>query len=935
MTIGFDKVVMNMAGNESTMKWKVDITQLKSAMQEAKRAISQANAEFKTATAGMDRWSNSTTGLEAKLKQLNDLLPAQKRQLEILEAQYADTVKTVGENSTAAANLKLKIEEQKAAIAKTESSITKYTDKLADMKAKQAESESATGKLSKTIGEQETTLAQLKKAYANAVLQYGENSKEAKALATQIEDLSGELAENKKSLNDAEQAADKFDKSLDQTGKTASGTTGGFSVLKGALANLVTQGINLVINGLKNLVTSMGQTWAEYDAGADIIISKTGATGDAAKNLQAVYKNVSKQVVASFTDMGTAVGEINTRFGLTGKELEDLSVKFIKFAQLNGTDVNSSIDSVQAAMAAWGIEAQDAGLMLDMLNKVGQDTGVNVDSLSESLKTNAPALKEMGFSASDAAIFLANLDKNGVDASSAMSGLKKALANAAKEGKPMKEAMTEMEAAIKNASTSTDAIRIATELFGAKAGPAIATAVREGKLSFEELGTTMQDFEGNVETTFENTQDAPDKFALAIQGIKADMADMAGNLMEKYAPQIQTAIDGMKTVADAFFKVVDAGISFFLANGDTIIAVLAGIAAGVATYVGYTTALTIMKKGWMALEAVQKLVAASQAALNAVMMANPIGLIIAAIAALVVAFVVLWNKSEAFRNFWISAWEKIKDAVSTAKTKITEWIEATKTVIEGFKTKAEEVKNGIVTAWDTIKTKTENLKTKVTEFFDGIKTGISERITGAKNKVLEATNKIKEFLSFSGLQKTVETLFENIKKKITAPIEAAKKLVTDAVDAIKNIFPIDIGKIFSSIKLPHFRVDGGEAPWGIGGKGRLPSFGIDWYAKGGVFDKGARLAGIGENGAEAVVPLENNTEWINKVARQLVKQITAINGSLGVKLNGMTGSNTEVSRTQNVTFNQTITSPKAVDRLTLYRETNNLLFSAKVRLNHV
>ena len=925
-----------MAGNESTMTWKVDITQLKAAMQEAKRSINQANAEFKTATAGMDRWSNSTTGLEAKLAQLNKLLPAQKRQLEVLEAQYADTVKTVGENSTAAADLRIKIEDQKATIVKTQTSISKYTDQLSKMKAKQAESESASGKLSKTIADQEKKLVNLKKAYANAVLEYGENSKEAKELANQISDLSGELDENKNKLNDAEKAADALDKSLAGAGKSASGSTGGFTVLKGALANLVTQGINLVINGLKNLGSTITESWKEFDEGADIIISKTGATGEAAEGLQKSYKNVSKQVVGSFGEMGTAVGEVNTRFGVTGKDLEDLSVKFLKFAKLNGTDVNSSIDSVQAAMAAWGLEAKDAGLVLDVLNKAGQDTGISVDSLADSLKTNAPALQQMGFSASDAAFFLANLDKNGIDASATMTGLQKALAKAAKQGKPMEKAMADMEKSIKGAKNETKAIRIATQLFGAKAGPAIALAVREGKLSFEDLGTAMKDFEGNVETTFENTQDAPDKFALAIQGIKADMADMAGNLMEKYAPQIQAALDGVSKVADALFKVVDAGINFFLQNGDTIIATLGGIAAGVAAYVAYTTALTVMKNGWMALAVVQKIVAAGQAALNVVMAANPIGLIIAAIAALVVAFVVLWNKSEGFRNFWINAWEKIKEAVSTAKEKISEWIEALKTKIEGFKTKAGEIKDGIVTAWDTIKSKTEELKNKVTEFFDGIKNGISEKITSAKNKVLEAVARIKSALSFTNLKKTVESLFNSIKEKITAPIEAAKKLVSDAVEAIKGIFPIDIGKIFSSIKLPHFNIDGGEAPWGIAGQGRPPKIGIDWYARGGVFDKGARLAGIGENGAEAVVPLENNTQWINKIARELVKQITAINGSVGVKVNAMnTGSAAEVVRTQNVTFNQNITSPKAVDRLTLYRETNNLLFSAKVRLNNV
>jgi len=923
-----------MADNhESTMKWKVDITDLKAAMQEAKRSIKQANAEFKTATAGMDRWSKSTDGLEAKLKQLNQLLPAQKRQLEVLEAQYDDTVKTMGENSSAAADLKLKIEEQKATITKTETSIDKYNSQLADMEAQQAESETATGKLSKTISDQETELGKLKKAYSDAVLEYGENSAEAKALASQIEDLSGELQENKTKLNDAEKAADEFDRSLQDTKDSADEAQGGFTVLKGVLANLVTQGIDLVVDGLKNLVSATAEAWQEFDEGSDIIIAKTGATGDAAKDLEEVYRNVSKQFVGSFDEMGTAVGEVNTRFGVTGKDLEDLSLKFLKFAKLNGTDVNSSIDSVQSAMAAWGLEAKDAGDMLDVLNKAGQDTGVSVDALADSLMTNAPALQEMGFNASDAAMFLANLDKNGVDASSTMAGLKKALATAAKEGVPMEKAMHDIELSIKNAGSETQSIRKAMELFGTKGGAAIAKAVRSGKLSFADLGTSMKDFEGNVNSTFEDTLDAPDKFALAIQGIKTDMADMASNLMDKYAPQIESALDTAAKVADGFFEAVDKAFGFFTENGDAIIATLIGIATAVGVYVAYTTALKVMKEGWMALEIVQKAVAAGQAILNAVMAANPIGLVIAAIAALVAAFVYLWNNSESFRNFWINLWENIKAAVSVAKDKIAGWIKNLKVKFQEFKNKAAEIKNGIVAAWENIKTKTSELKDKVVGFFENIKSGIQEKINTAKDKVSEAVNKIKEFLGFDGLKKKVEDLFNDLKDKISSPIEKAKELVTSAVDKIKGIFPISMGKIFSGIKLPHFRISGGEAPWGIGGQGTKPSVGIDWYARGGVFDKGARVVGLGENGAEAIVPLENNTKWINAVVKEMINQISAAKNALNVKVNGMTAD--EHVSTQNLTFNQYNNSPKALSRLDIYRDTNNLLFSAKVRMGNV
>lgn len=1017
--------------NESTMKWKVDVTQLKAAMQEAKRAINQANAEFKTATAGMDKWSKSTEGLEAKLAQLNKTLPAQKRQLEVLEAQYADTVKKMGENSSAAADLKIKIEEQKATITKTETSISKYNGQLSDMKAKQAESESATGKLSKTIEAQEDALNKLKKAHANAVLQYGENSKEAKELAKQIEDLSGELVDNKQKLNDAEKAANEFDKSLDDIDKSAKdAANGGFTVLKGALANLVTQGINLVIDGLKNLGKTAAEAWKEFDDGADIIITKTGATGDAAKDLQNVYKNVSKQVVGSFDEMGTAVGEVNTRFGVTGQDLEDLSVKFLKFAKLNGTDVNGSIDSVQAAMAAWGLEAEDAGDMLDVLNKAGQDTGVAVDALADALKTNAPALQEMGFNASDAAMFLANLDKNGVDASATMTGMKKALANAAKEGKPMNEAMEAMEKAIKGAGSETEAIQKAMDLFGEKSGAAIAKAVRSGKLSFADLGTSMKDFEGNVNNTFEDTLDAPDKFALAIQGIKADMADVAGNLMDKYAPQIEGAINIIKKVASGLFSVVDKGIGFFTKNGNKIIGIIKGIAVATGAYVAYTTALKVMQNGWMSLAIVQKIVAAGQAVLNAVMSANPIGLIIAAIAGLVAAFIHFWNTSEEFRNFWIGLWDSIKqvasdvweaisgfftsawegiqelwsglgeffsglwESIKEVFSVIADWInenvfmpimEFFQPVIQFFTDAWNIIKELAAGCWEAIKliwsfvstwfseTVIQPMKNFFTGLWDGIKTAASAAWEGIKavwsivsgwfnNTIIQPVAKFFTGM-WDNLKKGASDAWEGIKKVFSVVSNWFKDVFSKAWEKVKGVFSTG-GKIFSGIKEgieDAFKTVVNAIIRGINKvvaipfnainntldkirdvkildfqpfKGLVSRFSVPQIpelASGGVLKRG-QIGLLEGTGAEAVVPLDQNKKWIAAVVKGMIDEmnISGLKGALHNNLNGMSGS-----MTQNITFNQTINSPKAVDRLSVYRDTNSLLFSAKVRLANV
>ena len=282
--------------------------------------------------------------------------------------------------------------------------------------------------------------------------------------------------------------------------------------------------------------------WKEVDEALDTVTTKTGASGEVLEDMQQRVKNIAETIPTDFQTAADAVGEVNSRFGLTGDALEDLSSDFVKFAEINGTDVSSSIDSVQSAMAAWGIEAEDAGLVLDTMNKAGQDTGVSVDKLSDLLKTNKTALDDAGLSFSDSAMFLANLDKNGVDAGVALGSLKKALQNAAKDGKTSKEVLDELQQKMGEGADKSDAYATAIELFGAKAGPAIADAVQEGRLSFEELGTSLEDYAGSVGETFDATVDPMDQLQTAMNTAK----DLGAEIVESAAPMIVQGMTALR-----------------------------------------------------------------------------------------------------------------------------------------------------------------------------------------------------------------------------------------------------------------------------------------------------------------------------------------------------------------------------------------------------
>lgn len=288
------------------------------------------------------------------------------------------------------------------------------------------------------------------------------------------------------------------------------------------------------------------------DAGMDIIVAKTGATGQELENMKQIAQELATEIPTDFETAGSAVGEVATRFKLTGDELKDLSGQFVRFAALNKTDVSTSIDAVQSAMAAFGLSADQAGAYLDTLNAVGQQTGADVNKLAQDMVTNAASLKAMGYSASDAAHFLGELSVNGIDSSQVMAGLKKAFSEATQEGKPLDQALSELQATMKNADTDTEAYAAALDLFGNRAGPALAAAIRDGRLSLEQLGTSLEENVGNVDKTFAQTLDPVDEFKMALNEAKLGAAELGKEILSRLTPFLKRAQVFIKNLTTRF-----------------------------------------------------------------------------------------------------------------------------------------------------------------------------------------------------------------------------------------------------------------------------------------------------------------------------------------------------------------------------------------------
>ena len=506
--------------------------------------------------------------------------------------------------------------------------------------------------LTDAVSETKDKLGVLKTAaeQANSALANGEITQ------SQYDGLQREIAETERSLRELETAANDSRSAVEKLADTGDK----LRTLGGKISDIggqITKNVTVPIAGA---AAASVAAWKEVDEAMDTIVTKTGASGDALADMQKRAQDIAQTIPTSFQTAAEAVGEVNTRFGLTGDALEDTAKRFVEFSEMNGTDVSGSIDKVQTAMAAFGLSAEDTGNMLDILNKAGQDTGISMDTLTTLMASNAAGLKEMGYNAADSAMLLAELSKNGVDTSAAMTGLKKAYANSLKDGTSLNETLSDLEDRLKNADTYTDAAAEAIELFGAKAGGALVDAVSEGRLSFDELGFSMNDFAGNVESTFNETLNPLDQMKTTLNTLKsigADLVNTAGpmitQLMQGFSDMVRNLSSAWQGLSEEQQQniIKFAGIAAAIGPVLTVIGkVVSAVGTAMAWFPKIQTAITTVKTALSGLNI-------------AGLLTNPITIVIAAIAALVAAFMHLWQTNEDFRNTITAIWNEIVDTI--------------------------------------------------------------------------------------------------------------------------------------------------------------------------------------------------------------------------------------------------------------------------------
>ena len=628
-------------------------------------------------------------------------------------------------------------------------------------------------------------------------------------------------------------------------------------------------------------ITAIGgasiKAWSELDDAMDNVIKKTGASGAQLEELEEIVNSIATTIPVDFMTVSNAVAETNTRFGVTGEELEKLSSSFIKFSELNDTDVVGSIDQVSAMMKAWGMETNETAQVLNLLNGVGQNTGVSVDTLANLMQDNALFFKEFNLTCAQSATLLGDMEKNGIDASAGVTALKSAMAKATADGKTLSETLRDFEWTLETAGISeTEKLAMAKELFGGKAYAQIVNAMEEGNLSFMNLTGSMSDYSRSVENTFNNTLDPIDEFTTALNELKILGAEIGEQVIPVLVDVLHDLEPILRDIKDAWEAMSEdeqkqlienlGKIALLAPALSTAGRVIGGVGAGISglakagkmlSGLGIGAKVSSMFGGG----SIASAGATAGASLGSALLGGLAGALAGgaigkALDNYVIApFLERFGSSDAewYKNFsWFGNggfFDELFDFNSTQ--------EALDVYAGAFSAMGADLKAGISQDIETVKT---GFGTITDIINDSTKTE-RESIIAGWNLISETTASI-----WDGIKTNVTDKWDGIKQKFTDFKEGVAETFQNIYDTIKGIWD-SLGKMFEEgfdLKLPHITVSGGVPPYGINGMGTLPKFNVDWYANGGILTsptifgmQNGRFLGGGEAGAEAVLPLSN------------------------------------------------------------------------------
>lgn len=603
-----------MANLNSTATFKADISNLRSQMQAAAREVRLANSEFKKATAGMDDWSHSADGLEAKIKQLNKVIDSQKKQVELARKELEKIKKEYGENSAEAERAQISLNKYEAALASSEKELT----------------------------------------------QYG------------------------KELEKAEKYGDGFNDALDEMDDAAQKASDGFSVMKGALASLVADGIRLAIDGIKELATETFRVGASFEQEMAKVAAISGADAEAVDKLNAKAKEMGETTVFSASEAASAFEYM----AMAGWDTEDMLSGIegvMSLAAASGEDLATTSDIVTDALTAMGYSAGDAGKLADVMAAASSSANTNVGLMGSTFKYAAPLIGAMGYSMEDAAVAIGLMANAGIKGEKSGTALRTILTNLSAPTDRVQKAMDRLGISLTDEAgnmrslddvmkdlrtgfkdlSETEKTQVAADLAGKEAMSGLLAVVNAAPADYEKLTKAVNNSAGASKEMADTMNDTVNGqvtlLKSKVEGVMIKIFENASGSIREAIQQISDALDKVdwdafgKKVGDIVKKVVDFFgkllknskqiIDTLKVVGKTLIAVFV-VQKLTAFIMGIIKTVQVIKT----LKDALSLAATSSTLLSTAMSALPWVAAAAGVAALVSGIVILANKSDEYKE---------------------------------------------------------------------------------------------------------------------------------------------------------------------------------------------------------------------------------------------------------------------------------------------
>ncbi len=427
----------------------------------------------------------------------------------------------------------------------------------------------------------------------------------------------------------------------------------------------------------------------DVGSGMRIIKQQTGETGATLKKLGDDYRATLAKVPQSAKEVGTVMSDLHRRTDMVGVPLRNLGERILTLGRITGVDTANLVRTGTRAFADWGIATKDQGKSLDFLYGISAKTGINIGSLMDTVSKFGSPMRSLGISFETTAALAGRFEQSGVRAELAMGGLRMGLARLAKAGKDPQKEFPKLMAGIKNAGSAAEANKLAIELFGARAGPDLAAAIREGKFEIDDLVKSLKKSPKSIMKVGADTMTLSQKFKLLKNQVSLALEPLGAALIDifkKIWPVISTVIRSMTGLIKVFGKL----------PAPVKIAVLA--LAGIAALAGPFGAVV------GAIKHFGLVIGQVFARLAFTIMSNPIILVIGVIVAAIVGLGYLIYKNwDKISKFLSKAWNWIKGVAIRVWTAIVDFFRPLwEPIVNFFRRNWETIKAVLQTVWNTI-----------------------------------------------------------------------------------------------------------------------------------------------------------------------------------------------------------------------------------------